>query len=431
MFLTKGICRQEPMTDESSSKQDSPVDFEPEPSLPQGVSDLACEPEKIPYRLRYRLLGKIVAVITASIWRRGYDRQAVAAFVGRYSAHSAILVLALLMTLAGQITVTSIDVMGSAASLSLPAAAEPVVTPTVTGSADQLGYQPQRPRTLVRQANPLTTVPERVRLEVITYTVESGDNIFWIAEKFKLSYTTIVWSNMEALQGAPWLIQPGLTLAIPPVDGAYHTVMEGESATAIAEQYKVSVDTLYNVWNAIAEGQALAEGTLLVIPDGTGPDFELNPPPPPPSLPGVGTASGSSGYCGNTAVSGFGATGSFMLPTGSRAVSGWVFADRRNPRHIGLDYRCRLGDPIYAADSGVVVWAGWNGGYGNLVRVRHGNGYETYYAHFSAYAVSCGTPVRKGQVIGYCGSTGWSTGPHLHYEIRLNGVPQNPVRFEP
>ncbi len=86
---------------------------------------------------------------------------------------------------------------------------------------------------------------------------------------------------------------------------------------------------------------------------------------------------------------------------------------------------------IVAADAGVVVWAGWNGGYGNLVRVRHGNGYETYYAHFNAYAVSCGEPVYQGQILGYCGTTGWSTGPHLHYEIRYNGVPQNPQLFEP
>jgi LysM repeat protein len=419
------------MTDEFTAQQDSPEDAEPEPSLLEGAFDLVPGPYEGQARLRYRVLGKIVAMVTATIWRRGYDRRAVAAFVGRYSAHSAILMLALLLSFAGRITVTSIDVMGSAASrsLSLPAAAEPVVTPTA--GSDDLRYQLQRPRAVVRQANPVTTIPERVRLEVITYTVEAGDNIFWIAEKFKLSYTTIVWSNMEALQGAPWLIQPGLTLAIPPVDGAYHTVMEGESAAAIAEQYKVPADTLYNAWNAISVGQPLAEGTLLVIPGGVGEDFELEPPPPPPARLGTGAASGSWGYCGATAVSGYGATGSFILPTGSRAVSGWVFADRRNPRHIGLDYRCRLGDPIYAADSGVVVWAGWNGGYGNLVRVRHGNGYETYYAHFSAYAVSCGSPVRKGQVVGYCGSTGWSTGPHLHYEIRFNGVPQNPARFEP
>ncbi|MBN1248345.1 MAG: peptidoglycan DD-metalloendopeptidase family protein [Anaerolineae bacterium] len=236
---------------------------------------------------------------------------------------------------------------------------------------------------------------------------------------------------METLQGSPWLLQPGLTLAIPPVDGAYHTVMPGETAESIAEFYEVPVEELYNQWNAVTPGRPLAEGTLLVVPGGVGDDFEWEPPPPEPTAPSVGYASASYGYCGDTAVSGYGANGWFILPTGSYAVSGWTFGDPRNPRHIGLDYRCRLGDPIVASDAGVVVWVGWNGGYGNLVRVSHGNGYETYYAHFNAYAVSCGDPVYQGQVIGYCGTTGWSTGPHLHYEIRKNGVPQNPQLFEP
>ena len=141
-------------------------------------------------------------------------------------------------------------------------------------------------------------------------------------------------------------------------------------------------------------------------------------------------ASASWGYCGDTAVSGPGATGWFILPTGSSLVSGWYFHDVRNPGHIGLDYKCSLGDPIYAADNGVVIFAGWGGGYGNLVRVSHGNGYQTYYAHFNSFAVGCGEPVYQGQILGYCGTTGWSTGPHLHYEIRLNGVPLDPQLFE-
>ena len=168
-----------------------------------------------------------------------------------------------------------------------------------------------------------------------------------------------------------------------------------------------------------------------MIPGGIGDDIEWEPPPPPPSQPTIGVASASWGYCGDQAVSGYGANGYFILPTGSYGVSGWTFRDPRNPMHGGLDYRCRLGDPIYASDAGVVIFAGWSGGYGNLVRVSHGNGFETYYAHFNAFAVGCGEPVAQGQIVGYCGTTGWSSGPHLHYEIRKNGVPQNPALFEP
>lgn len=377
--------------------------------------------------------GKILARATATLWRWTGDRRSVASFVGRWSAHLAIAALAVFLGLVGRIALTPIDVVGSSAprSVSMSAAAEPVATPTALNIGNQVAFELQSPKAVVRQANPLTTIPERVRLNVITYTVQEGDNVFWIAEQFKLSPYTIVWSNMETLQGSPWLLQPGLTLAIPPVDGAYHVVMDGDTPESIAESFEVSVDALYNSWNTVEPGRGLAEGTLLVIPDGIGADFEWEPPPPEPSAPAVGVASGSWGYCGDTAVSGYGANGWFILPTGSYAVSGWYFADPRNPGHIGLDYRCSLGDPIVAADAGVVVWAGWNGGYGNLVRVRHGNGYETYYAHFNSYAVGCGEPVSQGQVIGYCGTTGWSTGPHLHYEIRKNGVPQNPQLFEP
>lgn len=440
------------MTDESSCDTASPLPLAGGPD--GGVSDAAAsglpaEPVsrverglqvKRSFRVKRsftqelaQLPEKIIAHATATVWRWGRDRRAVAAFIGRYSAHAAILVLALLVGLVGRITLTPMDVVGSSQprSLSLPASAEPVATPTALSIGNQLFNDTLQPKAVVRQANPLTLIPERERLEVIDYTVQEGDNIFWIAESFKLSPYSLVWSNMETLQGSPWLLQPGLTIAIPPVDGAYHTVLGGETAASIAESYDVSADALYNKWNDIAVGEPLAEGTLLVIPGGTGEDFEWEPPPPEPTAPSVGNASASYGYCGDAAVSGYGANGWFILPTGSYAVSGWVFADPRNPGHIGLDYRCSLGDPIVAADAGVVVWVGWNGGYGNLVRVSHGNGYETYYAHFNAYAVGCGDPVYQGQVIGYCGTTGWSTGPHLHYEIRKNGVPQNPRLFEP
>ncbi len=381
------------------------------------------------------LFGHVLGGIAATIWRAGSERHIVAAFVGRYSAHVAILILALLLGLMGPLlrVPVSIAVAPEMGAVSQPVAAEPVVTPTalVAGGMPRWSLANQAMRVVVRKVQPRTDIPERVRLTVITYTVQSGDSIFLIAERFGLSPYTIAWSNMETLQGSPWLIQPGLTLFIPPVDGAYHTVGEGETLESIAERYEVTTTVLYNMWNNLEEGMPLREGMQLMIPGAVGEDVEWNPPPPPPTAPGVGAATFSWGACGDVTVSGPGAVGYFILPTGSYEVSGWYFGDPRNPGHIGLDYRCRLGDPIYAADNGVVVFAGWGGGYGNLVRVRHGNGYETYYAHFSSFAVSCGQPIYQGQVLGYCGSTGWSTGPHLHYEIRFNGVPQNPKLFEP
>jgi murein DD-endopeptidase MepM/ murein hydrolase activator NlpD len=99
--------------------------------------------------------------------------------------------------------------------------------------------------------------------------------------------------------------------------------------------------------------------------------------------------------------------------------------------HTGLDIATDYGTPIRAADSGVVSYTncGWGGGYGNFIVINHGNGYATLYAHLSAIYVSAGQPVRRGQTIGAEGSTGFSTGPHLHFEIRYNGAYQNPLSY--
>ncbi len=356
------------------------------------------------------------------------DRRSIAAWLGRYSAHLGLVALALLLFFLSQITITPVSVANETVNFSAAATEQLAPTPAEGGAARLAAYRSASQMVISRHAMPHTTIPDRVRLSVITYTVQPGDTVFGIAEKFGLSPYTIVWSNMETLQGAPWLLQPGLTLDIPPVDGAYHTVQEGETVESIAADYEVEPEALYNMWNDIRPGQPLREGQRLVIPGGVGDDFDWEPPPPRVT---VASASYSSGFCGNVNVSGPGANGWFILPTGSTAVSGWYFHDPRNPRHIGLDYRCYLDDPIYAADNGVVIFAGWGGGYGNLVKIDHGNGYITYYAHLDAIYVQCGQPIYQGQVVGLCGTTGWSTGPHLHYEIRFNGVPQDPQLYEP
>ncbi len=122
------------------------------------------------------------------------------------------------------------------------------------------------------------------------------------------------------------------------------------------------------------------------------------------------------------------ATGSFIRPTGGYLSSG--FGARWGTVHQGLDFANTLGNPIYASDGGKVSYSTFNtGGYGYLVIIDHENGYQTYYAHCSKLLVNVGDRVAQGDLIAQIGSTGNSTGPHCHFEIRLNGVPQNPSGY--
>jgi murein DD-endopeptidase MepM/ murein hydrolase activator NlpD len=118
--------------------------------------------------------------------------------------------------------------------------------------------------------------------------------------------------------------------------------------------------------------------------------------------------------------------GKFQWPTTRREISGWTFHDPRNPGHIGLDIAARMWDPIVAVADGVVVFAEWGGGYGNLVIVEHEGGWHSYYAHLSEIVVEAGQEMRQGELLGGAGSTGYSTGPHLHFELRYGGRPVDP-----
>lgn len=128
---------------------------------------------------------------------------------------------------------------------------------------------------------------------------------------------------------------------------------------------------------------------------------------------------------GDGSVSGWG----FVWPSPRRAISGWYFHDPANPTHAGLDIAAWLHDPLVAAAAGTISFAGPSGGYGNLVLIDHVDGWQTWYAHLSYISVTPGQEVAQGEVIGAAGSTGYSTGPHLHFELRYYGRPVDPLVY--
>jgi murein DD-endopeptidase MepM/ murein hydrolase activator NlpD len=268
--------------------------------------------------------------------------------------------------------------------------------------------------------------------KVITYSVQRGDTLFAVAKKFGLTPHTVYWSNPETLARNPDRLNVGTVLNILPVNGVYHVVSEGETIADLAQKYDVEPAALDNVWNDLTEGQSLTAGAALVIPGGNGGSAPW--PLEETSIGGNSSSNDSSGaaLCG-AELSGEPGRRRFDWPTDERKISGWYFHDTRNPAHAGIDIDLNTGDPVRAADGGIISFGGWwvHGGYGNLVVVNHLNGWETWYAHLSKVKVVCGQQVRAGDIIGLGGSTGWSTGPHLHFEMRLAEMPQNPLAYLP
>jgi murein DD-endopeptidase MepM/ murein hydrolase activator NlpD len=254
------------------------------------------------------------------------------------------------------------------------------------------------------------------REQIETYRVESGDAIITIAEKYGLSPATIAWSN-PAVEENPELLRIGQELTILPLDGVYHTVKEGDTVAGLAKRYRAEEkDIVEFSLNRLGGGTVLQVGTQLVIPNGVKQTARTAAAPAP-----VRRRAASI----NVAPSGSGAnTGTFLWPTrGVITQNYWAY-------HRGIDIANSSGTAIYASDGGYVSYAGWSPvGYGYMIKITHNNGFETLYAHLSYYDVDLGQAVSQGQIIGRMGSTGNSTGPHLHYEIRYGGVPQNPFSY--
>jgi len=287
-----------------------------------------------------------------------------------------------------------------------------------------------------RKARLHTDVPSRPREVVSTYTVQPGDTLFGIAEKFNLEPETILWSNQLVLADNPHSLRPGQELNILPIDGVYYRWSAGDGLNGVARFFGVNPEDILNYPANNLDPAAIGDfvspnieaGAWLVIPHGKRAFVSWSAPAIPLDDPGVASVLGP-GSCENV-QSGVVGTGAFILPTDGRAILGYDYVPEAN--HPGIDIDGEEGDAIYAADNGVIVYAGWNNwGYGNVIVINHANGWQTLYAHLSGYYVTCGQFVFQGNTIGAMGSTGNSTGSHLHFEMMISGVHVNPHDYLP
>ncbi len=251
----------------------------------------------------------------------------------------------------------------------------------------------------------ITLVSAKPRDRVITYVVQKGDTLNKIAETFGVSEDTIKWaSNLGSDQ-----ISIGQELKIPPVTGVVHTVKEGETIYSIAKKYKSEAQKILNfLFNDFEDLDtfALRVGQVIVVPDGVVPEAPaiVHIAPVPQIVPGAG--------------------GVYIWPTQGQITQYPVWY------HMAIDIANPAAPAVMAARAGKVVYSGclkW--GYGCHVIIDHGDGYQTLYAHQQRLDAEVGQTVSQGQIIGRMGSSGRSTGTHLHFEVRRNGTPINPVPF--
>lgn len=266
--------------------------------------------------------------------------------------------------------------------------------------------------TLTKPELASTEEAKTTRTSVREYVIQSGDNIGSIAKQFNLSLTTLLWANKLTSTS---LIRPGQKLTIPPTDGVLHAIVRGDTIAKIAQKYRADANKI-KAFNNLESDSALTVGDAIMVPGGqiiyTPPKSVYTPPKAVATSPNIGPAVSSSGK--------------MIWPSSCHYITqyyrGWI--------HTGVDIACDFGTTIYAADDGrveKVVYA--KNDYGYHIIIDHGSGKKTLYGHMSRIIVEPGQSIAKGEIIGFEGSTGRSTGPHLHFEVRLNGTRVNPLNY--
>lgn len=311
--------------------------------------------------------------------------------------HASILGLALTVLVGGGVIASNSVVSGSYPGV----AANPLIASSSEGEGGSV---------ISSSITPVTIISDKPRDKIIDYEVKDGDTVSKIAEEFAVSEETILWENSFSKN---MQIKPGQKIRILPVSGIAHEVESGDTIYSIAKKYQANAQAiLVFPFNDVGEDFALNTGDTIIVPDGAPPE---KPKPAPTqylakSQVPVGPTTGS---------------GQFAWPASGEMAQYFSWY------HPAIDISNLGGGPIKASDGGTVTVAGWPdaSGYGNRVIIDHGNGYTTLYAHMASIYVSAGQRVGKGEVLGMMGSTGRSTGVHVHLEIRNNGAALNPLGF--
>lgn len=231
--------------------------------------------------------------------------------------------------------------------------------------------------------------------QISIYIVRKGDTLSGISKMFNVSVNTIAWAN--SLKSTT--LREGQTLLILPISGIQYTVKKGDTIKAIVSKYKADLDEVVQ-YNNLGDNLVLKEGQVVIIPDADLAYTFFS-----------GSSSGSNPFRGG---SGPNYDWYYMKPVEGRISQGLH-------GYNGVDIAAPLKTPVVASAGGTVIVSrptGWNGGYGLYLVIQHGNGTQTLYSHLNQIIINEGSVVEKGQVIGYVGSTGRSTGSHLHFEVR-------------
>lgn len=244
-----------------------------------------------------------------------------------------------------------------------------------------------------------------IGVEYSEYEIKDGDNLSSLSKRIGANLDTIV--SVNKMSNANRL-RPGQKILIPNRNGLLYTVKQNETLEDISDKYDIPMSRIVS-FNKIDPSENIKAGIDIFLP--------------------------GARYTLDERIERFGQI--FSIPiTFIRRVSS-LFGYRNDPmsgsrtRHTGVDLPGALNTPVFAARKGIVIYAGYSGGYGNLVIVRHDKSYTTYYGHLNSIAVKEGQSVGVGTMIGRMGSTGKSTGNHLHFEIRQGGVALNPMEFIP